>query len=147
MSKTFPDPLNKDFTPRNPVLTGVDRILGQRYSPRAFTPTELDQATLDILFDAARQAPSCFNEQPWRFYCSTASSFERFLDMLVPDNANWAKNASTLVIVTALSRFTHNGKDNAHSWFDAGAAWFSLAYQARTMGLYPCYGWHQQRGN
>lgn len=136
MSTLFPDDLSKDFAPRNPVLDGVDPIIANRYSPRAFKPTELDANTINTLFDAARQAPSCFNEQPWHFYCSSAESFDRFLSMLVPANVEWAKDASAIVIVTASKVFAYNGKPNAHSWFDTGAAWYSMAYQARTMGLY-----------
>ncbi len=132
----YPDQLEKDFSPRNPVLDGVDPLIAARYSPRAFTKQSLSAETVNILFDAARQAPSCFNEQPWRFYCSSESSFEQFLSFLVPANAEWAKNSSLLFVVTANTQFTHNGKSNAHAWFDSGAAWYSLAYQARTMGLY-----------
>ena len=130
------DSFNQDFAPRSPILDGVDPLIAQRYSPRAFQQAEISERDLRVLFDAARQAPSCFNEQPWRFYCSSKNSFNQFLKMLVPANAEWAQAASALVIITACKTFARNGKDNAHSWFDTGAAWYSLAYQARTMGLY-----------
>lgn len=135
-SKMYPDLVEKDFSIRNPVLPGVDPLIAHRYSPRAFRPHKLAEQTIKTLFDGARQAPSCFNEQPWRFYCSSDASFDQFLELLVPQNAEWAKNASAIAVVTATSHFAHNDKPNAHSWFDAGAAWYALAYQARTMGLY-----------
>lgn len=121
---------------RQPILSEVDQVIANRYSPRAFKKAALSDAQINALFDAARLAPSCFNEQPWRFYCSSDSSFDRFVDMLVPANAEWAKNASLLVIITASKTFARNDNPNAHSWFDTGAAWYSLAYQARYMGLH-----------
>lgn len=134
--KTYPDSMQADFSTRDPIANSLDPVLLKRFSTRAFKPVALDDETIRTLFDAARQAPSCFNEQPWRFYCSSADSFEKFLELLVPQNAQWAKNSSMITIVTAEKNFKHNGKPNPHSWFDSGAAWFSLAYQARLMGLY-----------
>lgn len=137
--KTYPDAVQADFTTRDPVSSDVDPVMLRRFSTRAFKPVEVNDQTLRTLFDAARQAPSCFNEQPWRFFCASRARIDRFaefLEFLVPDNAEWAKNCSALIIVSAEKNFNHNNKANAHSWFDSGAAWFSLTYQARLMGLY-----------
>jgi len=38
--------------------------------------------------------------------------------------------------VVARKLFSQNGTPNCHCAFDAGAAWMSLALQARTLGLY-----------
>jgi nitroreductase len=37
---------------------------------------------------------------------------------------------------TEIKTFAASGKPNAHSWYDAGAAWMSLALQARKMGYH-----------
>jgi len=42
-----------------------------RWSPAAFADRPLAAAELASLFEAARWAPSCFNEQPWRFIFAT----------------------------------------------------------------------------
>ena len=45
----------------------IDRLLAERWSPRAFDPDRaLDDDTVAALVDAAQWAPCCFNEQPWR---------------------------------------------------------------------------------
>jgi len=54
----------------------------------------------------------------------------------VEGNQGWAQNASLLIYLLCRRRFSHNNKDNRHAPFDAGAAWMSLALQARKLGLY-----------
>jgi nitroreductase len=121
----------------NPVLP----ILLDRWSPRAFDGSEIAEADLMTLFDAARWAPSAYNAQPWRFLYARRDSadWQRFLDILVPFNASWAKDASALVII-ASDTMTQMGASeprpsHSHS-FDAGAAWMAIALQARAQGLY-----------
>jgi nitroreductase len=40
------------------------------------------------------------------------------------------------MFVVARRKFIKGGADNRHAKFDAGAAWMSLALQARKLGLY-----------
>ena len=48
----------------------------------------------------------------------------------------WAPRAPLLLFVLCRRHFAHNGKDNRHAPFDAGAAWMALALQARKLGLH-----------
>jgi nitroreductase len=45
----------------------LDQAIKTRRSVRAFTSEPVDEATLRLLIDAAVQAPSAVNEQPWSF--------------------------------------------------------------------------------
>ena len=45
-----------------------------RWSPRSMTGQVIDQEDLLSLFEAARWAPSAFNNQPWRFYYALRDS-------------------------------------------------------------------------
>jgi nitroreductase len=94
------------------------------------------------MLEAARWAPSSYNSQPWRLLWARRGTahFETFLNMLVPGNQAWCKDASALVFVASSKTMTVPGKDEpqpsrTHS-FDAGAAWMALALQAHRMG------WH-----
>lgn len=131
----YPDSINPDFSARD-SLPGVDETLARRWSPRAFVKTPIAEADVNVLFEAARWAPSCFNDQPWEFHVSTEETYADFLDLLLEGNQVWAKNASLLCFVVVRKTFNHNGKDNAYAEFDAGAAWMALSLQARQMGLY-----------
>lgn len=127
-----------DFSLRDP-LPGVVEQLSHRWSPRAFTKTSLAPEVLARIIDAARFAPSCFNAQPWRFYTSNDSNFADYLALLVEANQLWAKEAAVIGFLVAKKNFEHNGKPNAHSGFDSGAAWMSMVLQAQHEGLH-CHG-------
>ena len=135
---------------QNPRVSGaaIDEMFTDRWSPRGFDPQPLSEAQVGQLFEAARWAPSCFNEQPWRFYYATrAADREAYLSALVPRNQLWAKRAPLLGFVLARRTYGQSGRDNRHAPFDAGAAWLSLALQARKMGLYAhaMAGFNQRR--
>jgi nitroreductase len=109
----------------------------ERWSPRAFSSEPIAPGTLRALFEAARWAPSCFNEQPWLFlYASSEEDRALFLSCLVEFNRKWAGRAPVLAFVLAKKRFAKTGEPNRWAPFDAGAAWVSLALQARKSGLF-----------
>jgi len=115
----------------------VNPMFLDRWSPRAFDPTSLPEEDIATLFEAARWAPSCFNEQPWLFvYGTSEEERETFLEILVEKNRLWAHNAPVLAILFAKKTFAHGGRPNRWASLDCGAAWMSLAFQARMMGLY-----------
>jgi len=126
----------------------VNPIFLDRWSPRAFDPTPLPEEDIATLFEAARWAPSCFNEQPWLFvYGTSEEEKETFLEILMEKNRLWAHNAPVLAILFARRTFAHGGRPNRWAGLDCGAAWASLAFQARLMGLYAhgMAGFNQKR--
>ena len=118
------------------VLPGVASLIFERWSPRKFEKTMIDDDQLARLIEAARWSPSCFNEQPWRFHTSSDATFDTFLDLLVEGNQGWARDAAVLGFVTTRLNFARNGNANDFAGFDAGAAWMSMTLQARHEGLY-----------
>ena len=98
-----------------------------RWSPRAFTGEPIPDEILLAMFEAARWAPSCFNMQPWRFLYARKDSehWLRFLNLLIPYNQDWAKNASVLGVVVSKTLLERPNRDptpaHSHS-YDAGAA-------------------------
>jgi len=117
----------------------IDPRFLARWSPRAFTREAIPDETLLTMFEAARWAPSCFNAQPWRFLYAKRDTehWPRFLNLLVPGNEVWAKNASVLAVVVSKTLLEVPGHEpqpaHSHS-YDAGAAWMSLALQAHELG-------------
>ena len=122
--------------PRAPA-SDVDAMFLDRWSPRALSPVPISEHQLAALFEAARWAPSCYNEQPWLFlYATGTEDRKRFASALVEKNRAWAGRAPLLVFLATRRHFASNGKPNRHAGFDAGAAWMSLALQARRLGLH-----------
>lgn len=89
------------------------------------------------LFEAAKWAPSSYNNQPWRFLYAKRDTpqWDTFFNFLVEFNQSWCNNASALIVVCSLKNFNHNSKPSRTHNFDAGAAWMSLALQGSMDGL------------
>jgi nitroreductase len=116
----------------------IHELIRERWSPRAFSAEMVEPEKLLSLFEAARWAASCFNEQPWSFIVATKDNkeeFERVLGCLVEANARWAQHAPVLMLSVASLNFAHNGKPNRHAFHDVGQAVASLTVQATTLGL------------
>lgn len=125
-----------DPRPRHASELRVDPLFLERWSPRAFSTRAVDPETLATVFEAARFAPSCFNDQPWLFVTATRpADLERFRAILAPANRTWADAAPVLAFAFARRTFGHNGKPNRWAPFDTGAAWMSLALAATRLGL------------
>jgi nitroreductase len=118
----------------------ADRVLPvllERWSPRAFADRDVAAADLKTIFEAARWAPSSYNEQPWRFFVGHRGSetYSKILGALVPFNQDWAKGAPVLVLGLARTRFSHNDTPNNYAAHDLGAAMALMAVQATVLGL------------
>ena len=123
----------------------IHDLLAARWSPRAFADRSVEPATLGSLFEAARWAPSSFNEQPWCFAVARredGEGFARLASCLLEGNARWATKAPVLGLSIAALQFKRNGKPNRHAWHDVGLAVGGLLVQAQALGL----GVHQMAG-
>lgn len=125
-----------------PAITqvSIDETIANRWSGRAYDSNQaVTQAQIIALLEAARWAPSCFGDQPWRFIVwnknTDTQAWQQALDCLVPSNQTWAKNAPLLLLVCADSLFNHNQQANRWAQYDTGAAAENLCLQASSMGL------------
>lgn len=118
----------------------IHALLAARWSGRAYDATKsVSREQMIALLEAARWAPSCYGDQPWRFVVwnrsEDAAGWEKAFDCLAPGNQGWVKDAQMLVLVTADTLFNHNGQPNRWGQYDTGAAAENLCLQAEAMGL------------
>ena len=115
----------------------VETLIVHRWSARAMSGGRLSGAELMSLFEAARWAPSSFNEQPWRFVYAEREGehWQRFFDLLSENNRRWAGAAAVLVVVLSRTTFERNGNPSRTHSYDTGAAWQNIALQGCRMGL------------
>jgi nitroreductase len=129
---THPDPLavRKADHP-------IETLFLRRWSPRAMSGAAVSEADLNRLFEAARWAPSTYNEQEWRFLYARRDTghWATFLGILVEANRAWCVNAGALIVVLSKKTFARNGKPNPVHTFDAGLASMNLLLQATAIGL------------
>ena len=123
----------------------------RRWSPRAMSGLALTQDELNILFEAARWSPSCFNSQPWRFVYALSGDkhWSDMLALLMDMNQVWAQHAGALVAVVAKTTFDHNDQPAPTHAFDTGSAWMAMAMQAQHMGLvtHAMWGVHHDKAS
>jgi nitroreductase len=117
----------------------IEELLKRRWSPRAFSDRLVEPEKLRSLFEAARWAPSSFNEQPWCYLVATKENPEQYgelLSCLMEGNQQWARLAPVLMTSLAKLNFEKNGKPNRHAFHDVGLATANMMIQATAMGLF-----------
>lgn len=123
----------------------IHDLLARRWSPLAFSERLVEPWKLQSLFEAARWAPSSFNEQPWSFIVATRDypeEFNRIVSCLADGNVPWASRAPVLMLSVAKTVFKRNGRPNRHSFHDVGLSISNLIVQSTTLGLFV----HQMAG-
>ncbi len=135
-----------------PAQTGfpIHDLLRRRWSPRAFSDRPVEPQKLRSLLEAARWAPSSYNEQPWAYLVATREDPEehaRMLSVLVEGNMAWAQRAPVLMLSLARLHFERNGKPNRHAFHDVGLATAQLVTQATALGLvvHQMAGFHAEK--
>lgn len=115
----------------------INSLFLDRWSPRAMSGEEIPLEELLVLFEAARWAPSSFNNQPWRilFARRDTKHWQLFFDLLVDANKAWAARAAALVVFISKTTFDYNGEPAITHSFDTGAAWENLALQGTLKGF------------
>jgi nitroreductase len=115
----------------------IEPLFVKRWSPRAMTGEPFSEREIMTLFEAARWAPSTYNEQEWRFLYARRDTpqWPLIFDLLLEGNKMWCKNASILVVIVSHKVFSLNQKPNPVHLFDVGAAYENIALQGAAMGL------------
>jgi nitroreductase len=118
----------------------IHELIATRWSGRAFDAGKpVTREGIVALLEAARWAPSCYGDEPWRFIVwdknTDAAAWQKAFDCLGEFNQQWVKNAPVLLLATANSVFHKNDKPNRWGRYDTGAASENLCLQATASGL------------
>ncbi|WP_138430909.1 nitroreductase family protein [Fodinibius saliphilus] len=135
----------KKTTNKTDIKYPIHDLLQKRWSPRAFSDKSIEPELLKQLFEAARWAPSSYNEQPWHFIAARKEDEEAFkkLSAVMNDfNRGWALAAPVLVLGLTKTTFEMNENSNPHAGHDLGQAISHLTFEASRHDLYV----HQMAG-
>lgn len=118
----------------------IDDLLVKRWSGRAYDANRpVAHEHIISLLEAARWAPSCYGDEPWRYIVCDKSTnkaaWDKAFSCLADGNQSWAVNAPVLLLALANTIFSHNDDDNRWAQYDTGAASMSLCIQATSLGL------------
>lgn len=118
----------------------VNPLIYNRWSPRVFDPKKkITHEQILSLAEAARLAPSCFGDEPWRFIFfnkdNDAESYDKAFHCLGEWNQRWVKNCPLIIICLHDTAFRKNDNKNKWGSYDTGAAAQNLCLQATDLGL------------
>ncbi len=114
---------------------------------RAISPDPVPRELVQRLLEAAHLAPSCFNNQSWRFVVAEGESLEKLRESLAGGNY-WAKRAPVIIAVASKPELGCRLSDRRDYFlFDCGMAVGNLMLQATRMGLiaHPIAGYNPEK--
>src|SRR5690625_2987695 len=128
--------MEMDITKYRQADYDIDPMYIKRWSPRAFSSSEVEEDKLYSIFEAARWAPSAANLQPWRFVLAkTKADKENFFSFIDDKNIEWCQFAPVLVAIISKRTRNEAGDLNITHAFDTGTAWGYLTLEAARQGL------------
>lgn len=115
-------------------------LFKERYSGYSFdTERAVPFSLLKDVLNAARWAPSCYGDEPWRYIvCEKGQkngNYNKVLSLLAKPNQKWAKDAPILIVSVANYIFDKTKKHNRWAGHDTGASAAYLCLQAAASGL------------
>ena len=122
----------------------------KRRAFRALSNEPVEQDVIERITKAAVLAPSCFNNQPWRFIIVNQDPALEAVKDAIPDGNYWAKEAPLFVLgVTAMELDCRlkDGREYAH--YDLGLSMMNLMLQSVREGLiaHPIAGYGAKKLN
>lgn len=122
-------------------------VLEARHSYRIIKNAQIDEKTVEYLACAAQLAPSCFNNQPWKyvFVCSSAK-IDAMKKTLSAGN-EWAFNGSLIVAVFSEREEDCLAANREYYLFDTGISAGFLMLAATDLGLvaHPIAGYSESK--
>jgi nitroreductase len=113
----------------------LNELIKKRESRRIIDPNRMvEKEKIQSLLEAARWAPSCSNNQPWRFVVSLSDSLDRVKECLSRGNS-WARNAPLIFTVASKADLDCQIAGRDYYPLGLGLAIENLLLQGIHMGL------------
>jgi nitroreductase len=110
--------------------------LKNRESPLVFDKKDVEKEKIESLVEAARWAPSCFNNQSWNYvFVNKGDSTRKDLEEALSLGNKWAKKAPVLVAVGAKPDEDCDVNRLPYYAYDAGLSVMSMVVEAEHLGL------------
>ncbi len=113
----------------------ASQAIRERRAYRSLDPVEITKDLIKDLAEYAQLAPSCFNNQPWRFvFIYDPDSLEEMHAALSSGNV-WAQTSSMIIAVFSKQEDDCIIRDRVYHQFDVGLAVGFLILRATELGL------------
>jgi nitroreductase len=125
----------------------VKDAIESRRAYRSLDPIEINNDLINDLAKVAQIAPSCNNNQPWRFiFVYEKEQLQRLFTTLTPHN-KWIENASMMIAVFSTPKYDCIIKERKYYLFDIGLAVAFILLRATELGLvaHPIAGFNEEK--
>jgi nitroreductase len=113
----------------------IVKVIKSRRAYRSLAPVSITQSLLNDLSESAQLAPSCFNNQPWRYiFVYDPKILHKMHTVFSPGN-EWARRASLIVVVFSKKDFDCLIGEREYYLFDVGLATGFFILRATALGL------------
>jgi peroxiredoxin/nitroreductase len=114
----------------------IDEDLYHRRSFRGFSSEKVSKLELEQLIKTAHLAPSCFNNQPWRYHIVEEENKLKEFHDAISDGNYWVNHAPALIVVYGKVDDDCDLSDNRqYLLFDIGISVGLILKQATKMGI------------
>jgi nitroreductase len=112
----------------------VDAIQ-ERRAYRSLAPLEISSSLIQELSESVSLAPSCFNNQPWRFVFVSDPAVLMEMHRALSEGNRWARSASLIIAVFSRKEDDCIIRDRHYHQFDTGMGVGFLLLRATELGL------------
>jgi nitroreductase len=113
----------------------VKQAILTRRAYRSLDPVEITEELIRDLAGSAQLAPSCFNNQPWRFVFAHAPEVLEKLHGAMSKGNEWVQAASMIIAVFSREDLDCRIKGRNYYLFDTGMATAFIILRATELGL------------
>ena len=114
----------------------VNPLIAGRRARRALSTDRVSEVEIDLLIQAAHLAPSCFNNQPWRFVAIDDPELLGKVKAAMPQGNYWTTPAPVIIAVASHPDLDCRLSDRRDYYlFGCGMAVGNLMIQATELGL------------
>jgi nitroreductase len=114
----------------------VKKIIEQRRGYRSFDPVNISTDMIRDLAECAQLAPSCFNNQPWRYIFVHNPDVLKKMHTALSQGNEWAQSGSMIIAVLSKKEMGCVMKDGREYFtYDVGTATGFMILRATEMGL------------
>ena len=125
----------------------VKQAINERRAYRSLEPVKITEELVRDLAESAQLAPSCYNNQPWRYvFVYETETLKKMHDCLSKGNA-WAKAGSMIIAVFSKEDYDCVIKPRIYYLFDTGMATAFIILRATELGLvaHPIAGYDEEQ--
>ncbi|MFX0097022.1 MAG: nitroreductase family protein [Candidatus Hodarchaeota archaeon] len=124
----------------------IEKAIRERRAYRSLEPVKITKDLVKDLAESIQLAPSCYNNQPWRFvFVYEDEALKKMHTALTPGN-KWAQHASMIVAVFSRIDYDCQLRGRDYYLFDTGIATAFLILRATELGLvaHPIAGFSEE---